>query len=226
VSVRTFPDAAALAEALVVATEQAAARAIAARGRFVCALTGGSAPRLLYPALSKARLDWSKVHFFYGDERCVPATDPESNHGQALAVLGATGAVFHPIDGTLAPAAAALAYEQALLPLDVVHLGMGPDGHVCSLFPGHRLLGESQRLVSWLDDSPKPPPERVTLTLPALHSAGALWFLVLGEAKAGAVKAAQPGAVPASLLPAALAQRAARDSVWFLDQPAASLLTA
>lgn len=221
---RIFETVGALADALALETEQAAQRAIAERGRFVCALTGGSAAKVMYPRLAKARIDWKLVHFFYGDERCVPPTDPESNHGLALAALGSTGATFHPVDGTKPPADAAREYERSLLPLDVVHLGMGPDGHVCSLFPGHRLLDDVEHQVGWLDDSPKPPPRRVTLTLPALHAAKALWFLVTGEAKKAAVYEALVTAD--SRLPAARAHRAARTSVWFLDQPAASLLTA
>jgi 6-phosphogluconolactonase len=224
VKARVFNTLEALADALALATEQAAQQAITARGRFACALTGGSAAKVLYPRLAQARLDWSAVHFFYGDERCVPATHPDSNHALASAALGATGATFHPIDGTQPPVDAARDYARELMPLDVVHLGMGPDGHVCSLFPGHPLLSETARQVAFLEDSPKPPAQRVTLTLPGLRSAQALWFLVMGEAKSAAVREALTQVD--SPLPAALAHRAARASVWFLDQPAASLLTA
>jgi 6-phosphogluconolactonase len=100
---------------------------------------------------------------------------------------------------------------------------MGPDGHVCSLFPGHALLAERTLRVASLTDSPKPPPARVTLTLKALADARALYFLVTGEAKKDAVKAALEDA--SSQLPAALAYRSNVNSLWFLDQGAASSLT-
>lgn len=219
-----FAGVPALGEALVARTEAAAAAARARGSRLRVALTGGSAARTLYPLLAGARLDWSQVDLFYGDERCVPPDDPESNHRLALEALGRTGARFHPVDGTLAPEAAAQAYQAALPPLDVVHLGLGPDGHVCSLFPGHPLLEERRRRVAALEDAPKPPPRRVTLTLPALAEAGSLWFLVTGEAKREAVR--EVLCEPACRLPAALAHRAARESLWFLDHPAASLLAA
>lgn len=219
-----FSSADALAEAVSRRTEEAAREAIATRGRFTCALTGGSAARLVYPALARARIDWAKVCFFYGDERCVPMDHPDSNHRQASAALGRTGARFFPIDGSRPPEVAAAEYEERLMPLDVVHLGVGPDGHVCSLFPGHALSAESGRRAMAIFDAPKPPPRRVTLTLPALLEARSLWFLVMGKEKQEAVRAALRS--PQSSLPAALVHRAAAQSVWFLDENAAGLLTA
>ncbi len=219
-----FADAAALAAELVARTEILARTCIFARGRFTCALTGGSAATLLYPALARAEVDWSRVEFFYGDERCVAADSRESNHAAAFAALGKTGAKFHRVDGLKAPALAASEYEANLPPLDLVHLGVGPDGHVASLFPGHALLADHVDRVAFLTDSPKPPPARVTLTLRGLREAAHLWFLVLGEGKREAVRASLRD--PTSALPAALASRAAASALWFLDQPAASLLTA
>jgi 6-phosphogluconolactonase len=219
-----FPDGEALARELVERTEMLAHASIFARGRFTCALTGGSAAKQLYPALAHAKLDWSRVQFYYGDERCVPIDSVESNHAQAYAALGRTGATFHHVDTRKPPAAAARDYEANLPPLDLVHLGMGPDGHVCSLFPGHALLEDEVDRVASLTDSPKPPPARVTLTFRGLREAKHLWFLVLGEGKREAVKAALTD--PQSPLPAARAHRLAAISLWFLDQPAASLLAA
>jgi 6-phosphogluconolactonase len=218
-----FSSPAELAGDFVRRTEVLARAAIAARGRFCCALTGGSTAALVYPVLAGADLDWGKVELFYGDERCVAPEHPDSNHRVALAALGRTGARFHPIDGTLPPDAAARAYEQTLLPLDVVHLGVGPDGHVASLFPGHRLLAEAHRRVAPVVDSPKPPLARVTLTLAALAEARSVWLVAMGAAKRDAVRAALGGA--SSSIPAALAQRAAAEALWFLDDAAASLLT-
>jgi 6-phosphogluconolactonase len=104
--------------------------------------------------------------------------------------------------------------------LDVVLLGMGPDGHVASLFPGHPMLRDHSRWVAHVDDAPKPPPHRLTLTLPALGLAREIWIAVLGEAKAAAVHTALDE--PASVLPAALVTRAATRVLWLLDPPAAS----
>ncbi len=222
-----FDGAAAMAQALKERFEADAKAALAARGRYAVALTGGSAASTLYPALAAAQLDWTKVHVFFGDERVVPADHPDSNLGASRPWLSKVpGVQVHAVRTELGAEQAARAMEEELapfLPLDAVHLGMGPDGHVASLFPGHRLLNERARQVAWLNDSPKPPPERVTLTLPVLESARALWFLVQGAAKASAVKAALED--PTSALPAALAHRAARSSLWFLDLAAASSLS-
>jgi 6-phosphogluconolactonase len=107
--------------------------------------------------------------------------------------------------------------------LDVALLGVGPDGHVCSLFPGHPLLFERQRLVAPIEDSPKPPPRRLTLTLPALWASEVLVVAALGEAKAAVIREALGDA--ASGLPVALAVRGARRAVVLLDPPAASRLS-
>lgn len=229
-SVFGSPDA--LSAELVRLMLEAATNAIAARGRFTLALTGGSAATTLYPVLAQAALPWEKVHVLYGDERCVPPTHEDSNHRLAqstfLSRVKIPAAQVHTIDGTLPPDEGARAYERTLIEvtgdgtIDVVHVGVGPDGHICSLFPGHALLGESERLVASLTDSPKPPPARVTLTLPALKKARALWFLVAGANKAEAVRAVHQD--PESPLPAALAHRANPRSRWLLDADAARLI--
>lgn len=227
-----FGSSDALAAELVRLTLDAAATAIAARGRFTFALTGGSAATMLYPVLAQAALPWDKVHVFYGDERCVPPTHEESNHRLAhmtfLSRVPIAEGNIHRVDGTLPPEDAARAYERTLREvtgdgaLDAVHVGMGPDGHICSLFPGHALLDEKTRLVASLTDSPKPPPARVTLTLPALANARALWFLVAGNNKAEAVRSVHHDV--ACTLPAALASRANPASRWLLDGEAARLI--
>jgi 6-phosphogluconolactonase len=106
--------------------------------------------------------------------------------------------------------------------LDVALLGVGPDGHVCSLFPGHPLLREQRRLVAAIEDSPKPPPRRLTLTLPALTSVDLVVVAALGDAKAAPVCEALDD--PESPLPVALVVRRARRVLWLLDEPAARLL--
>jgi 6-phosphogluconolactonase len=215
--------------ALRSATESFAAGAIRDRGRFTMALTGGSAASSLYPELSKADVAWGSVHIFFGDERCVSPDHADSNYRLAKETLLDHVAIpsenVHRIQGEIAPPAAASAYEAELATfdgkLDVVHLGMGPDGHVCSLFPGHALLLEKTKLVSSLTDSPKPPPARVTLTLRALEQAREVWFLAFGEAKAEAVRLAITDSRAEST--AAIVHRTT-SSRWFLDRAAASLL--
>lgn len=220
------PTVDALADALAEATEATARDALTARGVFTLALTGGSAAKALYPRLSRARVDWTKTHVYFGDERCVPPDDAESNfklaHDVFLAPAGIPAANVHRIHGEAPPADAAAEYARALPVLDVVHLGLGPDGHVCSLFPGHALLAESTARVASLTDSPKPPPARVTLTRVALREARALWFLVTGDSKRDVVHAVLNDS--ASPLPSALAMREAQSCTWFLDAAAASRL--
>lgn len=223
-----------LADMAAVAAEQArrfadAARAaIAARGAFTVALTGGGAAKDVYPALRTVDVDWPKVHVFWGDERCVPPDHDDSNFKLARdAFLAHVPAQVHRMRGEDDPDAAARAYDDELRAvcgadraLDVVHLGIGPDGHVCSLFPGHPLL-EDPRIVAWLDDSPKPPPRRITLGMPALAAAREVWFLVGGRSKERPVREALSD--PASPLPCARVHRAARASTWLLDADAARL---
>ena len=230
-SVFAAPDA--LAAELVDQTVAAATDAIAARGRFTMALTGGSAAQTLYPVLAQAPLPWDHVHVFFGDERCVGPDNADSNHRLAHATLLSRVAIpaanVHRIRGEDDPATAAIAYEKDLLDatdgtgaLDVVHVGMGPDGHVCSLFPGHPLLHDDVRLVAAITGSPKPPPSRVTLTLQALARARQLWFLVAGAAKADAARDAILDAT--STLPAALSARRGARARWLRDADAARSL--
>lgn len=225
------PDA--LAAELVDLTIQAATEAIARRGLFTMALTGGSAATVLYPVLAQAGLPWDKVHIFFGDERSVPKEHADSNYHLAHATLLSKAPIpepnIHRMRGEDDADVAAVAYEAELLrvtegtgALDVVHVGMGPDGHICSLFPGHALLGEERRLVAAIIDSPKPPPSRVTLTMQALARARALWFLVAGASKAEAARDAIVN--PASVLPAAIAARRGQTVRWLLDGDAAKYL--
>jgi len=222
------PTEAALADALVEATEAAAREAIAARGVFQLAVTGGSAATALYPGLARARVDWAKTHVYFGDERCVPPTDASSNFRGAderlLRPAGVPPANVHRVLGEAPPEEAAAQYARALPVLDVVHLGLGPDGHVCSLFPGHRLLDEGTARVAALTDAPKPPPARVTLTRVALREARALWFLAVGAAKQDVVRAVVAGA--ALELPAVRVLREASAVTFFLDAAAAARLPA
>ena len=184
-----------------------------AHGRVPCiALTGGTIADQVHHEVARLHaeagaVDWSLVDLWWGDERFVPAGDPERNSGQAWAAfldaVGADPARVHEMpaaDGTHPDVvAAAAAYGDELRThgaglFDVVMLGVGPDGHVASLFPGYPQLDVADAVAVPVTDSPKPPPERVSLTFGALNRAREVWFLASGEAKAAAVAAALAGA--------------------------------
>jgi 6-phosphogluconolactonase len=205
--------------------------AVAARTRFSCALPGGSVADTLFPTFARLAVPWEHVHVFFGDERAVPPTDPDSNVGLARRLwLDAVPAHVHPMPadhGDLDAAADAYAEELRTVVgdpprLDLVLLGMGPEGHVCSLFPGHALLRETQRLVAPITDSPKPPPRRLTLTLPALAASRAIWVAAFGTAKAPVIRDAIEN--PDSQLPVALAVRSGPPATFLLDRDAAAAL--
>lgn len=211
-----------------------AREAIAARGQFSCALPGGSVADTFFPVLAGVPLSWEKVDFFWGDERAVGPRDPDSNYGLATRLLldpvHADPRRVHRMaaeGGDLD--AAARAYEGELVRvlgdpprIDLVVLGLGPEGHVCSLFPGHALLRERVRRVAPITDSPKPPPQRITFTMRPLAEARAICVAAFGASKAQAVREAVQE--PDSHSPAALAVRAAPSAVLLIDRAAASLL--
>ena len=232
----------ALDEALGTFIYRAADAAISSRGCFTLATSGGSLPKSLASALAWAAgaglpLRTELWHVFYADERHVPLDHGDSNHAATLAALRLPQpwwrAEVRPVAPALPLAECAAAYEAELAAelrggraLDLVLLGMGPDGHTASLFPGHALLlgsaGE-RRLVAPIADSPKPPPARVTLTLPAINAARQVAFVACGEAKAALVGAIFRGEEEARALPAALAA-GVDATMWFLDAPAAAQL--
>ncbi|MBI5104386.1 MAG: 6-phosphogluconolactonase [Solirubrobacterales bacterium] len=168
-------------------------------------LAGGSTPMRAYALLGAMDLDWTGAHLWYGDERCVPFDHEDSNHGQVLATgLQAPGAFWHPMPGELGPEEGAASYSADLdgTVLDLLHLGMGPDGHTASLFPHHPLL-DAATVAAGIADSPKPPPERITLTLPTINRSRAIVLLVTGADKADALARVLAGpdrGTPASLL--------------------------
>jgi 6-phosphogluconolactonase len=225
---------AALAEVLAQRVVSAGQRALDARGSFSIALPGGSVAAAFFPRLAAAAFDWRQAHFFWVDERAVPPGDPESNYGEAralwLAPAGVPDARVHRMRGEAADLEGeARAYEAELRRalgdppvLDVALLGVGPDGHVASLFPGHRLLEETARRAAALDDAPKPPPRRLTLTLPALSAARLVVVAAFGAGKADVVRQALEA--PASPLPLARLARAAGASLFLLDAEAAGAL--
>ncbi|MCF6386004.1 6-phosphogluconolactonase [Mycobacterium sp. MBM] len=208
--------------------------AIANRGKAVIVLTGGTVgiALLRHVAEYAPDVDWSKVQLFWGDERFVPAEDEDRNYRQArealLETISIPSANVHEMaasDGEFGDdiERAARAYEK-LLPeeFDVHLLGMGGEGHVNSLFPDTDAVREDSRLVVAVTDSPKPPPRRITLTLPAVRRAREVWLVVAGAEKAEAAAAAIGGADPVDIPAAGALGREA--TVWLLDKAAAGAL--
>ena len=156
---------------------------------FMCGVTGGSTALIFLGALREANVDWSRVTVYWGDERAVPPDHPDSNYGLAerllLSPLGSHAPNAVRMKGEASDLnAAAREYDEALPPaLDVLILGVGDDGHVCSLFPGHRGLMVEDARVMAIDDSPKPPPKRLTLTLPYVLLSRQLWIVAVGDKK-------------------------------------------
>ena len=219
--------------------------AIAARGKALVVLTGGgNGNRLMrFLATHAGRVDWAKVHVFWGDERYVTEGDDERNEKQAREALldhvdipARNVHAMAAADGEFGNdiAAAALAYEQVLAAnaepgdpapdFDVHLLGVGPEGHINSLFPDTPAVRETTRLVVDVENSPKPPPLRITLTLPAIQRSREVWLLVSGAEKAEAVAGAVGGADPVSIPAAGAIGR--EHTIWFLDNGAASELPA
>jgi len=195
------------------------ARAIDARGTASLAVSGGTTPVATLRELARRRLDWSRVTVWFCDERAVPADDPAINYRLALDTLiapaGISAANVHRVRGEAADLDAEAARYAAELPprLDVLLLGLGPDGHTCSLFPRSPLVGERVRRAAAVFDSPKPPPHRITLTPPTLATAGEALMLVTGADKSAAVARALDPATDPRDVPGALV----RERDWLLD---------
>jgi len=221
-----------------------ATAAIASRGRFTVALSGGSTPRSLYTLLAanaSTSLPWDKMFFFWGDERHVPPTDAESNYRMANESLLSkapipTANVFRVPAEDPDAAAAAAAYDKTLRKFfavapgevprfDLILLGMGPDGHTASLFPETDALQEKSRLVvaNWVE---KFHTHRITFTLPVLNAARCDAFLVSGMDKASALREILEGDAPGEKYPSKLVQPVDGKLIWFVDRAAASELSA
>lgn len=209
--------------------------ALAERGVAHIVLTGGSMGGLSLQALPAAQnIDWSKVHFWWGDERFVPEGDPDRNDAEAnkaaLDALPVPAENVHRVAGPdQAPDAetSAARYAESIREsegdgmFDVVMLGVGPDGHVASLFPHHPAQRTQDAVAFAVHNSPKPPPDRISLSYDCLNRAREVWLMVAGAEKAQAVAAAlAPGAdrwdVPASGV------HGTQDTTWWLDDAAAS----
>ena len=218
--------------------------AVRAKGRFLIALSGGTTPENLYRALSSPsfadRFDWSRAIFFFSDERCVPPNDPRSNYALAdktlFAPLNITPSQVYRMAGESSdPQAAASEYERQLrlvtktVPsaqpsLDLILLGLGEDGHTASLFPGASILRDQRHMIA-AAQSPKDPPNRLTMTLAAINRASVILFLATGTSKAGIVRAIlDPKTEAERQLPAALVKPEEGRLIWFLDRAAAAEL--
>ena len=223
------------AELIVTDDEESAAKRVAellaeaARAGSEIALTGGSTPARAYELAADLEQDWSGAGVWWGDERCVPPDDDRSNFGLAqrtlLDRLDAQPGRVHRIRGEDDPGLAAVSYDQELrgTTLDLLLLGLGPDGHVASLFPNSPGLTETERLAIPAEPKLEPFVERVTLTPPALRGARSIVFLVTGAQKAEAVAGALAGP-PDPAVPGSLIRSDNGETLAILDQMAASRL--
>ena len=241
-----LPDAATLTRRAAEEFLKCVNRAVAEKGSFTVALAGGSTPKALYSMLSddpaySSKIPWAKLHFFFGDERHAPPDSPESNFNMANQTLFSKGLVkleqVTRIRGEYDDTEkAALEYEQALRAyfklkdgeyprFDLVLLGMGPEGHTLSLFPGTRALHATNRIVvrNWVG---KLYTERITLTAPAANQANRMIFCVTHADKALALKAVLEGPYEPEQLPAQLMQPVQGTLLWLVDESAGSKLAA
>ena len=203
------------------------------RGMVHVCLTGGSTANRLYERFAElaegSQLDASQLQLWWGDERFVPATDPDRNSLQAISRLARTisikSADIHMMpakDGRADSHQCAAEYEAELgqTSFDITLLGVGEDGHIGSIFPDHPSFESTNRSVIGVTDSPKPPPERISLTIPTFNRSEEIWFIVTGEGKKDAVRRALDGdeSLPASHPHGQLA------TYWFIDEEAAGEL--
>jgi len=234
--IRVYANAAELAEAAAGLFVDTAARVLAEQDRLAVALSGGTTPAATYARLaapdSAARVDWKRVHFFWGDERCVPPDHADSDFRMARETLldhiPLPPSNLHRMRGELDPQEAAALYEQdlrgffgnALPRFDMVWLGLGEDGHTASLFPGTAALHETTRwaAANWVE---KLHSWRLTLTPLVINHAALAIFLVSGAGKAATVRQVLSGPHQPDVLPAQLVQPTAGQLIWLMDQAAA-----
>jgi 6-phosphogluconolactonase len=224
-------------------TAHLAGEAVCTHGEFTVCLSGGSTPAAAYDLLAtrfRLSVDWKEVQFFWGDERCVPPDNPESNFGMAnrtmLSKLALRPDQVHRMRGEDPPAAAATAYEDVLrkrfglgasdVPrFDLVMLGLGDNRHTASLFPGDPAIHETQRLVVAVNVDAEPR-NRLTITPPVINNAHCVMFLAAGQGKAAAVKDILEGPRDPDKFPAQIVAPQNGEVIWLLDKAAASLLSA
>jgi 6-phosphogluconolactonase len=235
-------DLAALAEEAAQRFVALAGAAIKRHGRFRVALSGGSTPRALHQRLAhqhRSEVNWEQVEIFWGDERFVPPDDPESCFRMARETLldhvPVPAANIYPMPTVGSPPeTAAQANAETLAAVfaaetprfDLILLGMGPDGHTASLFPGYpEVVAPSGALVAAVHNAPKPPPTRLTCTFRVLNDAANVLFLAAGADKAATLRAVLRGPQDVARLPAQGVRPAAGTLVWLVDATAAKELT-
>ena len=214
-----------------------------ARGQYLIALSGGSTPLELYQLFSEepyvSDIDWTRIVFFWSDERCVSSESPDSNYHQAMMAfieqLPVPLGHIHRVLGERGAQAAALSYEETLLSyadsgqsipvFDLVLLGLGEDGHTASIFPGSSLeTFENKLAVGTQTTIGATPSERVTMTPRLINAARAVIFMVSGEKKAEAVRVTLKGPKDLLHLPAQRISPQSGDLIWMLDSAAGRLL--
>lgn len=235
---KVFKDTVELSAYAANAFVEIANQAISERGRFLVALSGGNTPMRLYDLLGNQfqnKLEWKQVHFFWGDERCVPVDDAGNSYGQAKNIfLDKVNAInIHRVQSDLEPAAAAIDYAGTLKvfsepPLDwprfdLVLLGMGDDGHTASLFPGSSVEVDSPTLAVTANYQDRPA-NRVTLTQNVFNDARNIFFLVSGISKAVTLLNVLNGEYLPELYPAQRINPHNGKVIWLADEPAASEL--
>ncbi|KAH9486726.1 putative 6-phosphogluconolactonase [Psilocybe cubensis] len=235
----SFPDSNELVDSLAKFIAKAQKDAIDKKGRFTIALSGGSLPKMLRGLIGNPQIKWAHWQVYYVDERVVPLDHPDSNHRSCKEHLFSKVPIpdenIHAIDPTLLNDLEELsdAYEKTLIHefaqkdaarfpvFDLILLGMGPDGHTASLFPGHELLAEEDRWVAYVDDSPKPPPKRITFTYPVINHAARVAFVAAGKEKAETLTTILDH--PEEGLPSSRVKPAFPGQLyWFVDDAAAS----
>jgi len=214
---------------------------IASNGKFNVAISGGSLPGLLASKLKNPpfidKVEWANWVVWFVDERYVPLDHNDSNFKEAKKLFDSVSIPknhIHTAKVELPIEECAKEYQQQLqaefgsehIPkLDLVLLGLGPDGHTASLFPNHKLLKEQTKWVAHIDDSPKPPPHRITLTIPVINNGKNIAFVATGDSKKDMVlKVLEDDTVPWGSLPAKLVAPSSGNLIWFLDAEAAKLL--
>ncbi len=238
---QVLKDTAAVARAAAEVFVNLAARAREEQRPFRAALAGGNTPKVLYALLAspeyRSRVNWETVSFFFGDERAVPPDHPDSNFRTAnealFRPLSLSDGGIHRMKAEMGDLeAAAAAYERELRSVfgeripqfDLVLLGMGPDGHTASLFPGNPALREQKRWVTPVTDAPKPPPRRLTLTVPVLNGARHVVFMVTGVDKTAALQEVLYGSASSEQYPAKLVQPGSERPTWLVDEAAGAVL--
>lgn len=214
---KIFEDVQSVAQAACQHILKLAEETLVKQSTFRIVLAGGQTPQFTYRLLRAAKSDWKRWHIYYGDERCLPEENSERNSTMVVqAWLTGLPIVHHPIPAHWGPQKAAQHYAHVIkniLPFDLVLLGMGEDGHTASLFPGQ--VYPSEELVHALNNAPKPPPDRVTLSVKALSSTQHLIFLVTGASKREALsKWLQGGDLPVAQI------RSQEEAIVFIDQAA------